>query len=476
MTDRKSIKRALISSVIAILLCCTMLVGTTFAWFTDSVSIERNIIQSGNLDAELEYALWDITTGTWGEYQAVTSTTSVFDENTLWEPGVTEVVKFRVSNVGSLAFKYELGIQVRTEETSTNVYDKEFKLSDYILVGSAAPGQVTDRETAASFAKKNINESTNLAVVEVMGVEIPAWLEGAKTVEGETVAETAEWAFVIHMPESVGNEANHKTGVDAPRIEFSIVLLATQVAWESDDFGTDYDKNATYPVLVENTADLTAAIAAGNDVVLRNDVTLDETLEVGAEDVVIYGNGNKLTAPVGGTRVVNATGIENANVKLVGVDIDANDAERAISFYNNTNVNLELDSCTATANAYALNIASGNKNVNLVISNSDITGYAAVNLWSTTKATFRNCTLTGVNDYAANGSNDFATIVVNEGADNCELVFENCTIVREYTAAGATQYHVIDKGVNTSITWTDCTFKTVCDTTETVNPAAVAWQ
>ena len=37
MTNVKITKRALLASVIAILICFTMLIGTTFAWFTDSV-------------------------------------------------------------------------------------------------------------------------------------------------------------------------------------------------------------------------------------------------------------------------------------------------------------------------------------------------------------------------------------------------------------------------------------------------------
>ena len=105
MTDRKSIKRALISSVIAIVLCCAMLVGTTFAWFTDMVTTDRNIIQSGNLDAVLKYATWNAKTNTWSDFNEVNADTVVFD-NTLWEPGHTEAVKFQVSNVGTLAFKY----------------------------------------------------------------------------------------------------------------------------------------------------------------------------------------------------------------------------------------------------------------------------------------------------------------------------------------------------------------------------------
>ncbi len=82
----KSTKRALISSAIALVVCISMLVGTTFAWFTDNVSSANNIIKSGNLDVELEYSV--LENGNWTTYQPVTSTTKIFNyEN--WEPEYT---------------------------------------------------------------------------------------------------------------------------------------------------------------------------------------------------------------------------------------------------------------------------------------------------------------------------------------------------------------------------------------------------
>ncbi len=52
MTKHKSPKRAWLMSVISMLMCCAMLIGTTFAWFTDTVTSGKNIIKAGNLDVE----------------------------------------------------------------------------------------------------------------------------------------------------------------------------------------------------------------------------------------------------------------------------------------------------------------------------------------------------------------------------------------------------------------------------------------
>ena len=67
-------------------MCFTMFVGTTFAWFTDSVNSANNIIKSGNLDVEV---YWSTDAANW---DTLGETTNVFKQNTYWEPGHTEVL------------------------------------------------------------------------------------------------------------------------------------------------------------------------------------------------------------------------------------------------------------------------------------------------------------------------------------------------------------------------------------------------
>ena len=45
----KSTKRALLTSGLCLMLTALMLMGSTFAWFTDSVVNEGNVIQTGKL-------------------------------------------------------------------------------------------------------------------------------------------------------------------------------------------------------------------------------------------------------------------------------------------------------------------------------------------------------------------------------------------------------------------------------------------
>ena len=128
MRNQKSnTRRTLTLSIMAICLCCVMLVGATFAWFTDTATSGVNKIQSGNLDLKVEYNL----TGNVDEWKDLTNDTQLF-EGGLFEPGYTRVVAFRVKNAGNLALKYAVNMNLVSEKSGTNVYDKAFNLSDYL--------------------------------------------------------------------------------------------------------------------------------------------------------------------------------------------------------------------------------------------------------------------------------------------------------------------------------------------------------
>ena len=131
MANKKSLKSAIIASVIAMVLSVTTLFGTTFAWFTDSVTNTNNIIKSGNLDVEL----WHSNTYGYDETidEEVKGDTKLFlnndGEQILWEPGVKTDETFRIQNMGTLALKYEL----RVKSAFETVVDGK-KLSDVLSI------------------------------------------------------------------------------------------------------------------------------------------------------------------------------------------------------------------------------------------------------------------------------------------------------------------------------------------------------
>jgi len=122
MKRKNATRHALFTSIISLLLCVSMLVGTTFAWFTDSVESGYNTIAAGNLDVELNHA----DKGTSGTLQPVSSSTVLFDDVTLWEPGAALYETLQVMNAGTLALKYNLNLNVLKE----SVVDG-YKLSDF---------------------------------------------------------------------------------------------------------------------------------------------------------------------------------------------------------------------------------------------------------------------------------------------------------------------------------------------------------
>ena len=99
---KKNIKLvSLLTSVVAIITLFAMLVGSTFAWFTDTTASYGNKIQSGTLKVDLE--LLDKEDG-WVSLKE--NNQEIFDYD-LWEPGYTDVKILKVENEGTLALKWK---------------------------------------------------------------------------------------------------------------------------------------------------------------------------------------------------------------------------------------------------------------------------------------------------------------------------------------------------------------------------------
>ena len=254
MTSSKSTKRALLTSALALLMCVAMLVGATFAWFTDTASTGVNKIQAGNLKMEVTYKN---TAG--GSFEKVNKETPVFNNNALWEPGHVEYVVLKVRNAGSLALKYKLGINIASETGSTSVDGNAFKLSDYIR-----------------FAVLDDDQSSLGRDGLVAAAGNGAALNAGYTAENHLLAGTNNSekvvTLVVWMPTTVGNEANHMTGKTAPSINLGINVAATQDTVENDSFDNTYDKDAVYPIvamdtlqeLINNAAEPVSAKLEGN--------------------------------------------------------------------------------------------------------------------------------------------------------------------------------------------------------------------
>ena len=266
MNTKKATKRALLTSVMALVMCVVMLVGTTFAWFTDTASTAVNKIQAGNLKMEVTYKN---TVG--GGFKKVDKEIPVFNNSALWEPGHVEFAVLNVKNIGTLALKYKLGINIASETGSTNVNGDTFNLSDYIKF-AVIEGDATEN---------GIERAALVAAAERVGSKLIN--EGySKESHLDTKDANETVTLVVWMPTDVGNEANHAVNADAPVISLGINAFATQYTYEKDSFDDQYDKDAPYEtVKVSNEKELRTALfnaptdGSGVKIVLQDDITLD---------------------------------------------------------------------------------------------------------------------------------------------------------------------------------------------------------
>ena len=236
MNESMKSKKALRGSLFALFLCIVLLIGTTFAWFTDTASTGVNKIQAGNLKVDLQMK---DANGTWVSAEGKTidfvKASGHENEAILWEPGCTyELPAFRIVNKGNLALKYKIKINgIQGDEKLNEVIN--WTISDVALD--------TDHSLAAGATSEDL------------------------TIKG-------------HMQESAGNEYQ---GLSIDGI--SITVVATQDTVENDSFGNTYDANAGYPVA--KYSDMKKAFADGGSIAINDNITADESKTAAADRVTV---------------------------------------------------------------------------------------------------------------------------------------------------------------------------------------------
>lgn len=216
--SKKTTKRALAMSFVSVFLCVCMLVGTTFAWFTDSVTSNNNVIKSGTLDVTMEWK--DATANGAQQTYKDASLGAIFD-NDLWEPGYVEAKNVKITNVGTLALKYQLYIAANSEVS---------KLADVIDV-YYADGEKT-------LASREMTELTKIGTLTKVLADMATTASGdLKAGENHTVT------IALKMQETATNEYQDLS-IDS---DFSVVLMATQKDYESDSFNNTYDATVEIP-------------------------------------------------------------------------------------------------------------------------------------------------------------------------------------------------------------------------------------
>ena len=451
-------KKSLKSSVAVLFLCVVLLIGATFAWFTDSVSSGTNVIKAGNLKISATYqntaengTTYNIPGFTRNGGNVIFGDTKVdINENNsiisedLWEPGAVGAKLITVKNDGSLAAKIKLDFTTADSGLQNALW------FDFIQVGAdnAVTGAFTEREmsTLSTFAKN---------------LELPLMPKGT---DGDSVS----FIMLYGMKEDAGNEYMN-AGFEA-----DVTILATQYTYEEDSFGTDYDANAEYVNhVVSDGTELSNAIseAKENDVIkLGNNISLSSELNLNKAVTLDLG-GNiievrlKITAPAGTGPVV----VKNGTLKSTGtgsaVSVFAGSGYAQEQIFEN----MTIEAPNVSSN-YAFRMYSAAEGSDITIRNCTITsGSGGLTLQASANYTLDKLTVKagdGVAIYAGSGSGVYTmsdSKLSNNSATKAAIDITgtmgltNCTV--ENAAENGKAIKLVKMGVSNTISGDDTVIK-----------------
>lgn len=297
MNESTKTKKALRGSLFALFLCIVLLIGTTFAWFTDTASTGVNKIQAGNLKVDIVDATNTAKSlkGDTLKFTDVNNSTDI-----LWEPGVTfNTPAFKIKNAGNLALKYKLTLNGVTGDQ---------KLLDAITF---------------SVVDENKNEVNLDAFTGELKKEE---LSGALYIQG-------------HMDEAAGNECQGKS-----LESLSLTVVATQLNSENDSFGPDYDKNATYPAA--SASELKTALNNGGTISVTKDIKTNNSEDSAVARMVIS---NPTTLNLD-KKIISPDNMGNNSKNFVALYVEAN-----------TTINATKNGGIDTGNngGYGINVMNG---------------------------------------------------------------------------------------------------------------------
>ena len=442
MNNKRATKRALLTSVMALVMCVVMLVGTTFAWFTDTASTGVNKIVSGNLKVDIIGANSDSHIEKLNFTKAATTDAEAGTE-ILWEPGCRYLTEgFRIANKGNLALKWKAQVNTGTTAANEGNFDL-LDVIDFYLVTKAADG--TETETALDEFTGNLKKTETSDVYYIKGV----------------------------MQTTAGNDYQGLT-IDG----ISITVIATQDTVENDSFDNQYDKDAPLdfePVATAN--ELKAAAAAGKNVQLTQDVTLADAVTFN-KAVTIDLNGKTLTSSL------NSNGyslVTKDDATIVNGTYKGTGTARGIGAYGNLNMrNVTVDV------SGLVGVACSTSDSQYTIEDSTIKGgYALCNFSNNATINVSNSTLEGkTTGLYHNGSNSGLNLTVtgtkinagNNGTDATGVYISGSTATRDaggYQKASFTGC-TIKGNAAVEVKYTDLTLNN-CIVTATVDSANASY-
>ena len=292
MSNKKATKRALLTSITALAMCVVMLVGTTFAWFTDTATANVNKIQAGKLDVALE--MFDTAQNKWvtaeGKTLNFVKAAGGESQAILWEPGAEyKLPELRVRNDGNLALKYEVAITGAVDATPNNGVN-DLELLDVITFSaSIGGGPATSGVYGKTIATGELNKNGDFQTVQL----------SAK------------------MDENAGNKYQEMaiSGI-------AITVKAMQASYEYDSNGNTYDRDAngspdnpTWSI----SANVTAPVVSGGATVISN---ADKTAVATVPEAAAKDSSGELTLKVAADDSAAASVSINSAQAALGYEVE----------------------------------------------------------------------------------------------------------------------------------------------------------
>lgn len=152
MAKSKQIRRALVSSLTTLVLCIAMLVGSTYAWFSNNATVAVSKIQAGKCEVVLQQQVTtgegDSQTTTWQDVENWNKLS--FDSTKPLDLSSSKTLTFRVVNRGTGPMDYELRF-TRSKDPNG--------LANDLNIAVAATGDGS--KVSSSYLSSNGNGSDN---------------------------------------------------------------------------------------------------------------------------------------------------------------------------------------------------------------------------------------------------------------------------------------------------------------------------
>ena len=435
MKNSKSTRKALFASALSLVLSTSMLIGTTWAWFTDSAVSSGNTIQSGTLNIDLAVKQDD------GTYKSVKTNSDKIFNYDKWEPGYTYWTNVKVETTGNLALKYTLKF------VGEGVADAELaKVIDVYY----SPTEVAKPDTRDLSGLRKLG-----TLADVMGGGAEYEINDTLIPEENNLEDFA--TIALKMQESAGNEYQDKS-IPA----FDLAVVATQYTYEEDTFDDQYDANAAFPVSGQtgfndaaSTPNASVPLAAGSYTLPSNmasgislqgssgGTTTVDTVNVSGANTGTFDNVTADNITFNSSNGDSWNGIISHKTTLTDSTFNnctfstEGDSARSNAIYGGTvNGTVTFDGCTIYGDVYGMNYSYVNGT--LIVKNSTITGWSSFGKAKTagaeSKVIFENCTFNksnyGLLRFYQNAevknctfSDDFEGIDVN--ADGCTITITN---------------------------------------------------